>query len=97
MYEIGLSYSIFGQRQYGLHICLTYDLNLTFVGAFCTSGFNISHTFEHLYKGLFRYKSYVTLSAKSSLILGENKAGFRREGHICPFPDFLKFYLFVTP
>ena len=24
----------------------------------------------------------VTLSAKSSLILGENKAGFRREGHL---------------
>ena len=26
--------------------------------------------------------SYVTLSAKSSLILGENKPGFHREGHI---------------
>ena len=26
---------------------------------------------------------YVTLSGKSSLILGENKAGFRRESHIC--------------
>ena len=27
--------------------------------------------------------SFVTLSAKSSLSLGENKAGFRRESHIC--------------
>ena len=26
---------------------------------------------------------YVTLSAKTSLMLGVHKAGFRREGHIC--------------
>ena len=26
---------------------------------------------------------FVTLSAKSSLILGENKPGFHSEGHIC--------------
>ena len=26
---------------------------------------------------------YVTLSAESSLILGEKNAAFRREGHIC--------------
>ena len=33
---------------------------------------------------------YVTLSGKSSLILGENKAAFRREGHIFLKISYLK-------
>ena len=36
---------------------------------------------EPLGKGEVLFHIIVTLSAKKSLILGENKAAFRREGH----------------
>ena len=43
--------------------------------------------FFSLFPGLPSYHiPYVTLSAKSSLILGGNKAAFRREGHIWHTP-----------
>ena len=34
------------------------------------------------FQNILGMQAFVTLSAKSSLILGENKAGFRRESHI---------------
>ena len=37
------------------------------------------HAYERKVSQVFQ--GYVTLSAKSSLILGENKAAFSREGH----------------
>ena len=39
--------------------------------------------------------SYVTLSAKNSLILGENKAAFCREGHIYITVSILCFYYYI--
>ena len=49
---------------------------------------NVSRTLALLHDG----KTYVTLSAKSSLILGKNKAAFRRKGHILGLTLRLSFF-----